>query len=900
MSLTWTASADREALIAAKYELIEFAALRREVIDPARKRRTRRTSIANPAQGWLDRVAQTPRLAILGVTLRDLDDLIALHGYVLEPALRAGTELAIECDQRLTRLPPGRFVDPDFSYPYTLERAIDAATRLYRGEPPQNDYARAPDLNRTHFEADPEQQRAVNAHDGIVQVIAPAGSGKTAVLIERVRELLRRGVPADRILCTTFNRDARLELEQRLRAAGVPSVAARTFHSIGWWLMREEGLARRNGVREASFNQWRRLCALALRETGKWLDPADARAAIGAAKLGLLATPREFAEQAHRHPEGETVAYLYELYERQLADDQVHDFDDLVLGAVRALREDAELRRRWQSRFSQVLVDEYQDIEPAQELLVRILAAPQDGFFCVGDEDQTLYGWRRASVRRILDLELAYPGLQRISLAHNYRCPPDVVEASRRLIEHNDIRFPKQIQATAAPAGDPAITLSMHETQPDGAHGIATVLAGGTRGDVAVLARTTNLLRTVALGCSLLGVRISAPEQVFEPAGARGALEAYVRLCVDPTDADAADVARVCRAPGRGLPLDAEEQVAASLRAGRSFTQSFAAVEVAAYQHTRLDEAGMTLDVLARITDAGRFVGYLRGAGGLDDYFGEHERAFGGTERIEVEVLEQASRDAAGKTIAEYAELLQSRSDALAAIRDDTHGIELTTIHRAKGCQWPEAHVFGCEEGQLPHARALEVSPEARAAGEGIEAERRLAYVAFTRAQRRLTLHSTTGVESRFLIEAGLVSPLKVAPAKVERPPPPPRSGRRRRNHGRRRDGRGAQVVAEAERVGLAHALRTTPSREAAVLGAADIIERQLVGPKTASVRMSVLDLLGAIEQLDQPARAALLRSAGIDNGHRRLTRLHARTRARLVGALRDLAARTPGETRGP
>jgi hypothetical protein len=167
MSLTWTASADRETLIAAKYELIEFAALRREIIDSACKRRTRRTSIDNPAQDWLDRVAQSPRLAILGVTVRDLDDLAALHGYVLEPALRAGAELAIECQQRLTRLPADRFIDPDFAYPYTLERAVDAATRLYRGEPPQNDDARAPDLNRTHFEADPEQLRAVNAHDGI-------------------------------------------------------------------------------------------------------------------------------------------------------------------------------------------------------------------------------------------------------------------------------------------------------------------------------------------------------------------------------------------------------------------------------------------------------------------------------------------------------------------------------------------------------------------------------------------------------------------------------------------------------------------------------------------------------------------------------------------------------------
>jgi DNA helicase-2/ATP-dependent DNA helicase PcrA len=356
------------------------------------------------------------KLAVVGVRLRSLDDLLTLHGYVLEPALRSGASVAIESEQRLTGLAPEEFVDPEFEYPYTLERALDMAMRLHRGSAePAAEQAVPP----AALALDAEQRRAVQAHDGVVQVIAPAGSGKTAVLIERVRELLRRGVPAQRILCTTFNRDARIELQERLRATGLHSVAARTFHSIGWGLMREEGLARRGGPRELSFNQWKRLCTMALREEGTWIDPGDARAAIGAIKLGQLATPREFRRQADQRPDGPAVARIYELYERHLAEQAIHDFDDLVLVAVRALREDAELRRRWQSRFWQVLVDEYQDIEPAQELLVRILAAPQDGFFCVGDEDQTLYGWRRASVRRIIDLDHAYPGLQRVSLVHN-------------------------------------------------------------------------------------------------------------------------------------------------------------------------------------------------------------------------------------------------------------------------------------------------------------------------------------------------------------------------------------------------------------------------------------------------------------------------------------------------
>lgn len=428
-----------------------------------------------------------------------------------------------------------------------------------------------------------------------------------------------------------------------------------------------------------------------------------------------------------------------------------------------------------------------------------------------------------------------------------------------------------------------------HETQLHGTEEVAAALADRTRGDVVVLARTTNLLRAVALACSALGVGVAAPEQVFEPAGARGALESYVRLCADPGHADPEDVARVCRTPARGLPLDAEQQVATSLRAGRSFTDSLAAIDTGARQRMRLNEAGQTLDVLAAIADAGRFVRFLRGAGGLDEYFGEHERAFGATERIELEVLEQASHEASGKTVAEYATLLQARGDALAAIRDDQHGVELTTIHRAKGRQWPEVHVFGCEHGQLPHARSLEVSPAERAAGEGIEAERRLAYVAFTRAERELALHWTAGAASRFLTEADLVAPVVVEP-----PSPRATSGQPRRTRRRRRDGAGAPVVAVATRSGLFHALRTAQSRQAALDGAAEILEARLVGPATASARMSVFDLLDAIELLDERDREALLQSAGIENPRRRLTRLHARTRARFVEALRDLAEHGP------
>jgi hypothetical protein len=182
------------------------------------------------------------------------------------------------------------------------------------------------------------------------------------------------------------------------------------------------------------------------------------------------------------------------------------------------------------------------------------------------------------------------------------------------------------------------------------------------------------------------------------------------------------------------------------------------------------------------------------------------------------------------------------------------------------------------------------VSPQERAAGEGIEAERRLAYVAFTRAQRELAVHSTTGAASRFLTESGLVAPVTIEPPP---PPPPPRSrsGKGGRSGGRRRRGAVARVVAEAERVGLARALQSAPSYKVALEGAAEVIEVRRIGPKTALGRMSVLELLGAIDQLDEHDSTALLKSAGIDNGHRHLKGLHGRTRARLARALRDLAA---------
>jgi superfamily I DNA/RNA helicase len=856
-SLVWTAAADPALLRG--YEIVRFDWLRREVVAAARRASGQRDSLANPAQPWLDRLAQVDALAVTGVRLESVEELHALHAYVLEPAWRAGLKLLVECDQRLSQLDPATFRDPA----YTLERALYAAAKVWR-----------PDRGQVSGGVEPvsaldaEQRRAVGARAGTVQIIAPAGSGKTTVLIERVRELLRRGVAPERILATTFNRAARAELQERLTAAGVRAVQARTFHSLGRMLLREEGLGRPGEPGSASPNQWKRFCALAARDTGTWVEVADARARVSDIKLALLATPAEFARRhARAYPDGETLARIYAHYEHAQAERGVNDFDDMVMLAVRALREHDELRARWQARFTHVLVDEYQDIEPAQELLVRILAAPQDELFCVGDDDQTLYGFRRASVRRTLDLDLAYPGLERIALAHNYRCPPEIVTASRRLIGHNRVRFPKTIEPDPArPPGRP-IALNEYETAEDGATRVVSRLASSRRGEIVVLARTTHLLRTVALACAARGIRISAPARVFEAADAHEAIEAYVRLCAAPLEARADDVAIVFRRPNRGLPFERAASVTEQLRAGRTFAESVADLAAGDRQRAKLESGGRLLDRLAAIADARRFIQLLRTSGGLDEHFAEHDS--GGTEQIELEVLDQAEREAAGTSLAEYRTLLAERAEALRAIRDDEHGIELATIHGAKGRQWPRVELFGGEEGQLPHARALDVTAAERAAGEGEEAERRLAYVAFTRASERLTITVARAAASRFLTEAGL-EPKRpyVSPATTREPSAPARPAKAAAPKPLHEDPGIDRGLREASRSGLAGALRRTPDRQVAVELAAVAIERELAGETlTVGELCEVLrtDALGLrptalVGRLDTGARRRLIR----------------------------------------
>ncbi len=503
------------------YYVLNFCDLKKQVL-AWRATGTSRSSLGNPAAAVLSIFQRHERLALLGVTCDSAEDLQILYGYVVEPAFRHGCTLWVVADRHLADVPI--LPDPQWRCSWTRDRLMHLAEL---GKDPcevlspatvsrwqrwwrwltRRGKRRMGSEPETETRLDEQQRAAVRAGDGVVQVIAPAGSGKTTVLIERVKELQRRGTAAERILCMSFNRDAKVEIGDRLQRAGVLGAVVRSFHGMGLAILKAEGRLRA-GIGSVADADLGRMIAEVLAETAGDQRPGGeaapdsavilaARNAISAYKLAAMVTPDEAGYEAgEADPQEQLQAQVYRRYEEELARREVLDFDDLVAGTVRLLQTDAVVRARWQGKFDRVLVDEYQDIEPSQALLVGLLAAPQDSLFCVGDEDQCIYAWRRATVQRIIELDQVYPGLERHALVRNYRCARRITEASRRLITHNRVRFRKPLLAGARDKGE--IVLGPCQDRAEGAALVAHLISDAVPGEVVVLARTGRLLAEVA------------------------------------------------------------------------------------------------------------------------------------------------------------------------------------------------------------------------------------------------------------------------------------------------------------------------------------------------------------------------------------------------------------------
>jgi superfamily I DNA/RNA helicase len=513
---------------------------------------------------------------------------------------------------------------------------------------------------------DDQQRRAATLPDGPAQIIAPAGSGKTSTLVARIAVLADRGSPPPRILVVTFNRDAATELSERITrrlgmTPGLDGPEVRTLHALA----RQIVLAgprppRLVADRLPLLRQVRRRVQATI---GDDVELPGAEELDGIVSSAVL---------EGRAPSGPLAAHLAEVvaaYRDLLADRGEVDFDGLLAGALAQLRNDPDRRREWQSRFSHVLVDEYQDVDGTQVELVALLAEPERNLFVVGDDDQTIYAWRLADVRRILAFPERYPDAVRIVLETNYRCPAAVVAAADRLIATNVERVPKRLRAApgAGRSGSPPIvTWAMRG--PDAADRLAAELPawGREHGRLAVLARTRAELGPILEALLRAGVPHAT--------SVRAAVEADVV-------ADLLDDLRAADRSSRPFPVLLQARAARGWRRGDG-------------NDTLGEDAHAALDAALGWAFAHR--------------------------RVDV-----------------YLAAFAAARRRLAELRDPAAAIEVTTVHGAKGREWPLVVVLGLEVERFPNARAL---AEALDPVRALEEERRLAYVAVTRCRERLVV----------------------------------------------------------------------------------------------------------------------------------------------------------------
>jgi DNA helicase-2/ATP-dependent DNA helicase PcrA len=615
-----------------------------------------------------------------------------------------------------------------------------------------------------------DAQRAAVFHGGgPLLVVAGAGSGKTRVLTARIAHLLETGVRAGEVLAFTFTNRAAREMRERLER--VVGGAARelwvgTFHATAVRILRRESPAL--GVppgfaiydREDQESLIRRVIE-SLRLPEDIYRPALVRERISSAK-NVLVDPAELARLAVS-PFERQMAACYGEYQKALRESGAFDFDDLIVETVRLFRARPDRAEAWGRRFAHVLVDEYQDTNHAQFLLVHALSALSRNLFVVGDDDQSIYGWRGADLSNLLDFETAFPGAAVVRLEQNYRSTARILGAANAVIANNRGRKGKTLWCDGPPGERLRFFLAADEGEE--ARRVrrwieGRVAAGLKRSDCAVLYRTHAQSRAleVEMRQSGLGYQIVGGISFFQRREIKDLL-AYLRLVANPRDT--VSFWRVWNTPRRGLGPSVRAQVEAVMNE-RGIAPGEALGAVAA--------AGG----LNRPARAGA-EGFLALLGELSARRGESAEALLRTvlERTaylgtleEDEPREREERRAAIEELVAAAGAAEADLDAFlaeAALVTDADRLEegadrvlLLTMHNAKGLEFDAVAIAGLEEGLLPHATALEDAAE-------LEEERRLFYVAITRARREVLLTAaafrrrwegaTGGRISRFVAE---------------------------------------------------------------------------------------------------------------------------------------------------
>ncbi len=601
------------------------------------------------------------------------------------------------------------------------------------------------------------QQEAVQHGDGPLLILAGAGSGKTRVITHRIAYLIRTcGVLPEHILAVTFTNKAAEEMRERVQqllgTSGLP-IWLSTFHAACARLLRREAEALRLSPQFVIYDTADQLsllkqCAQELKIDQELYAPQAIMRRISTLKNDLIDADT-FLRDAGDFGLDEVVARVYPLYQRALRDNAAVDFDDLLMLAVQLFRRHPDILERYQHRWRYIMVDEYQDTNMAQYHLLHILAAKHRNLCVVGDDDQSVYRFRGANVRNILNFERDYPDAKVIKLEQNYRSTATILDAATAVVAKNPGRKDKTLwtdNARGIPIGYFCAQDEVHEAET-----ICQNIAGLHRMEklpyrhFAVFYRTNAQSRVLEDGLRRAGIpyQVVGGLRFYDRQEIKDAL-AYLRLLVNPRDT--LSLRRIINVPRRGIgqttwskiePLAAERAVSGLEALGLALTtdlvnrgtlsklQAFhALLQGLRNDAPHMGVADITREVLTR-------TGYEAQL--------KVERTPEAQTRLEnlselVNAADEFDRHMPGASLQEFLEhtALISDQDSLA---DDSGTVVLMTLHASKGLEFPVVFIAGMENGLFPHSRSFDEPVQ-------MEEERRLCYVGITRAETRLFLTS--------------------------------------------------------------------------------------------------------------------------------------------------------------
>jgi DNA helicase-2/ATP-dependent DNA helicase PcrA len=604
----------------------------------------------------------------------------------------------------------------------------------------------------TYFaDLNPAQREAVLTTEGPVLVIAGAGSGKTRVLTRRIAHLLAAvGVKPPEILAITFTNKAAAEMRERVEdLVGPPARAAwvMTFHAACGRILRRE--APRLGYRSNftiydSADQIRltKQCLEDLERDPKRFTPRGIHSQISNAKNQLIG-PDDYASRVASFYD-QTVADVYKLYQTKMFNSNAVDFDDMLYLTVDVLGRFPEAQEKWQTAFRYLLVDEYQDTNHAQYKFLQLLAAKHMNVFAVGDPDQSIYAFRGADIRNVLEFERDFAGAKTIALEQNYRSTNSILEAANGVISHNRERKPKNLWSELGD-GDPVRVVEVEDEHSEAryvAAEIARLVEEGYNGnEIAVFYRTnaqSRVLEDVLVRQGVAYQVIGGP-RFYERAEIKD-LVAYLQVIDNPFDA--VSLLRIANRPRRGVGdsslaklMSFADDAEMSLWEAMDRTDAAGVGTAPAKAVKSFRNVIQSLMSAAQEYDVPELIERVLEQSGYMDSL-EAERTIEAQGRIEnlqelISLAREWMESAAEPTLSSFLQEVSLYSDQ-DAIRGEGSLVTLMTIHNAKGLEFRAVYLIGMEEGIFPHSRSIEE--------QGVEEERRLCYVGMTRAMERLTL----------------------------------------------------------------------------------------------------------------------------------------------------------------